>query len=327
MFYRGVQNASQDKGRREKVAEPTIFFSISMIEVNCHFLKLAWWARVVKKSYYAFVGGCMTAALRIVVPRARLITPRPWLEDMAVLVETCGRVSHKSEHVQEEGSACPFIQKVAFRLGHESITEHVAVTVRIIGSRSMSHQLVRHRIGSSFTQESQRYCDYSNQKKFNALSIIVPPSIVPCQITDPKWKDLENVIVTHVARETDHDGIDELVLCYLRDGLAPIPIRDVDPKGIQLMFFSSILSSYQAYLFLRDAGIPSEDARFVLPNANKTELATTFNIRQWRHVFKMRCDRHAQWEIRFIMQEILRSFLDSPLKVFFEDLRVLLEEN
>jgi thymidylate synthase (FAD) len=45
-------------------------------------------------------------------------------------------------------------------------------------------------------------------------------------------------------------------------------------------------------------GIPKEDARFVLPNACASELMITANFREFRHIFRMRCDRHAQWEIR-----------------------------
>jgi thymidylate synthase (FAD) len=46
------------------------------------------------------------------------------------------------------------------------------------------------------------------------------------------------------------------------------------------------------------AGLKKEDARFVLPNACTTEMIVSGNFREWRHVFKVRCHRRAQWEIR-----------------------------
>jgi thymidylate synthase (FAD) len=46
------------------------------------------------------------------------------------------------------------------------------------------------------------------------------------------------------------------------------------------------------------AGLKKEDARFVLPNACTTEMIVSANFREWRHVFKVRCHRRAQWEIR-----------------------------
>lgn len=48
-----------------------------------------------------------------------------------------------------------------------------------------------------------------------------------------------------------------------------------------------------------------EDARFVLPNACKTNILVKTNVRQWLHIYKMRLDSHAQWEIRKMAQIIL----------------------
>ena len=281
----------------------------------------------------------MTTQLRIVIPSAELLTPKTWLPDMAVLVETCGRISHKSEDAMGPGSFEKFIPKVAHKLGHESITEHIQLTVRIIGSRAMSHQLVRHRI-AAYTQESQRYCDYSNDEKVAAMNIIVPPSIMAVAGTQnpslnaSNWRGMHDMRIVRLPRKEMPDcgqptppypaPIDS-VLCYVREGQDdPLPIYvDVD-GGVAFVFFNSIMTSYESYLFLRDHGIPPEDSRFVLPNASKTEVAATYNIRTWRHVFRMRCDKHAQWEIRMIMQEILKMFIEL-LPVFFKDQVGLLE--
>jgi thymidylate synthase (FAD) len=69
-------------------------------------------------------------------------------------------------------------------------------------------------------------------------------------------------------------------------------------------------------------GDPPEDARYVLPNATKTELAVTFNLRQWRHVFKERAlNRHAQWEIRGIFSAILTGLKERFPAIFSFDPR------
>lgn len=52
------------------------------------------------------------------------------------------------------------------------------------------------------------------------------------------------------------------------------------------------------YARWKDAGLRNEDARFVLPNACATEIMITANFREFRHIFRVRCTRHAQWEIR-----------------------------
>lgn len=57
---------------------------------------------------------------------------------------------------------------------------------------------------------------------------------------------------------------------------------------------------------LMAAGIPAEDARFVLPNAAETKLVMTMNARELRHFFALRCCRRAQWEIRALATAMLR---------------------
>jgi thymidylate synthase (FAD) len=60
------------------------------------------------------------------------------------------------------------------------------------------------------------------------------------------------------------------------------------------------------YQELLAAGIPAEDARFVLPNAAETKIVVTMNARELHHFFNLRCCRRAQWEIRAMAREMLR---------------------
>lgn len=63
---------------------------------------------------------------------------------------------------------------------------------------------------------------------------------------------------------------------------------------------------HRAYRDLVRAGIPAEDARFVLPNAAETKIVLTMNARELLHFFNLRCCRRAQWEIRDMAKEMLR---------------------
>lgn len=65
-------------------------------------------------------------------------------------------------------------------------------------------------------------------------------------------------------------------------------------------------TAHRVYCELLEAGIPAEDARFVLPNAAETKLVTTMNARELLHFFTLRCCRRAQWEIRALAVEMLR---------------------
>jgi len=72
------------------------------------------------------------------------------------------------------------------------------------------------------------------------------------------------------------------------------------------------------YRELRRMGIPKEDARFVLPNATRTEIVITANLRQWRHMIELRTSKHAQWEIREVMMAVLRILKDEVPAVFLD---------
>ena len=67
----------------------------------------------------------------------------------------------------------------------------------------------------------------------------------------------------------------------------------------------AVLTDRQRYRELLAAGVPAEDARFVLPNAAATRIIVTMNARELRHFFTMRCCRRAQWEIRELAERML----------------------
>jgi thymidylate synthase (FAD) len=62
----------------------------------------------------------------------------------------------------------------------------------------------------------------------------------------------------------------------------------------------------KTYGDLLKLGIPKEDARFLLPNAAKTNIMVTMNARELRHLFNLRCCARAQWEMRQAVTEMLR---------------------
>jgi thymidylate synthase (FAD) len=87
-------------------------------------------------------------------------------------IEIAGRVCYKSENRITAESAENFVRTLIER-GHESVLEHASITVRFVCDRSVSHEIVRHRI-ASFSQESTRYCNYSNDRFRNEITFIKP---------------------------------------------------------------------------------------------------------------------------------------------------------
>jgi thymidylate synthase (FAD) len=151
--------------------------------------------------------------------------------------------------------------------GHESPIEHVSFTFGVEGvSRSLTHQLVRHRI-ASYSQQSQRYV---NLKQFE---YIIPPEIE---------KDEKAKKIFIKAMEQSQEAYNELAGIlknkYINEGLnAP----NAEKKAI-------------------------EDARYVFPNACETKIILTMNARSLINFFKHRCCNRAQWEIRGLADEMLR---------------------
>jgi thymidylate synthase (FAD) len=135
--------------------------------------------------------------------------------------------------------------------GHGSTIEHIVFTFAISGvTRTLSHQLVRHRAGLAFDQQSQRYVNYK------APSYMVPGSV--------------------------SDAEDE----------------------VRERFIAQLASSLDIYEDMLEAGIPGEDARFVMPNATRTNLVMTTNLRALIHMSGLRLCTMAQWEIRRLFQLI-----------------------
>lgn len=109
--------------------------------------------------------------------------------------------------------------------------------------------------------------------------------------------------------------------------------RYVKEKGFKYVTPPSISSNKEALKIYREGmayarslysrllylNIPSEDSRFVLPNACETELIMTANFREFRHFLKQRLDSHSQWEIRKLAHEILIKLHEQAPSVF-EDL-------
>jgi thymidylate synthase (FAD) len=89
------------------------------------------------------------------------------------------------------------------------------------------------------------------------------------------------------------------------------PFPAVEPPSIaqhpelHQRYHELFAQTHQLYAELLAAGIPAEDARFVLPNATATKLVMTMNARELHHFFSLRCCQRAQWEIRAMAKKML----------------------
>lgn len=150
--------------------------------------------------------------------------------------------------------------------GHESPIEHVSFTFAAEGvSRSLTHQLVRHRI-ASYSQQSQRYV------KLDQFQYIIPPEV-------DKNEETRNIFIEAMGNsQKAYDKITHtLEEKYISAGMKR---KDAEKKAI-------------------------EDARYVFPNACETKIVFTMNARTLMNFFRHRCCSRAQWEIRALANEML----------------------
>ena len=94
----------------------------------------------------------------------------------------------------------------------------------------------------------------------------------------------------------------------------PESISERDVK----IFEHDMLMIQEMYDRWKHHGLKNEDARFVLPNACCTEIVMTANFREWRQIFEVRCDEHAQWEIRKAMTHCLMLLNKEAPNTFFD---------
>ena len=71
-------------------------------------------------------------------------------------------------------------------------------------------------------------------------------------------------------------------------------------------FEAQLQALHATYGVMVAAGVPAEDARYILPNAAETKIMVTMNARELLHFFTLRCCERAQWEIRAMAVEMLR---------------------
>lgn len=209
----------------------------------------------------------------------KILTPKKELEQSLLKIETAGRVCYQSGNKPVTMETAQKFVRMLLRSGHESVIEHSSLTVQFINvSRGFTHELVRHRLTSP-SQESTRYVDYAKEDKVD-LDRFQLKFIVP-----PHKDEKENV--------------------KLENG--------------QLLSLEDMFTNIEMYYRgLRKAGFLAEDARQILPIATKSEIVVTANFREWRHVFSMRTQKAAHWEIRSTMVKLLQE-LQVLIPVIFDD--------
>ena len=110
------------------------------------------------------------------------------------------------------------------------------------------------------------------------------------------------------------------------DGDQGLAIIDITPHlknpTISLsLWMDAMLYAEKTYNAMIDAGETPQIARSVLPNSLKTEINIAANVREWRHIFKMRTPVSAHPQIREVMIPLLAEF-KQRIPILFDDIVV-----
>jgi thymidylate synthase (FAD) len=193
-----------------------------------------------------------------------------WTTDTDVagqkLTEVAGRVCYMSFAKPRPGGNKTYLEHI-LEVGHGSVLEHAVYNFVFTGvSRSLTHELIRHRAGFGYSQLSQRYVDES-------VAEYVEPDVIA---DDP---ELHKIWL---------DAIDHMHQAYIRltEGLAK-KFKDVPEKTAQRK-------------------LARQAARSILPNATETKIFVTANARALRHFIELRGNRHAETEIRKLAVTVLK---------------------
>lgn len=214
------------------------------------------------------------------------------------LVEVAGRLCYKSYAKPRPGGNAAYIGHIK-EVGHGSVVEHAVYEFILTGvSRSLTHELVRHRAGWSYSQRSQRFCDEAE------LSVVVPPALrreVDLAVKAMYWVHGEfcppGEIIEKIESGELGEPSDEETLTGLRWLDAIVRDRNEYKRLSDYLFIKYALTIGDPTLRRKRA---REAARSVLPNATETQIYCTANARALRHFMELRSDESADAEIRAV---------------------------
>ena len=182
------------------------------------------------------------------------------------LAEFAGRLCYMSQRNPASRSTREYLENIK-RQGHGSVLEHANYSLLLEGvSRSLTHELVRHRAGFAYSQLSQRYVDESE------ANFVVPPAMLGDDALVGAWQaQIDAAQAAYVAL------VGELMTRYQW-----VAVRVHRRK------------------------MAGEAARGVLPNSTETKIVVTGNARAWRTMLELRSSEGAELEIRRLAVAVLR---------------------
>ena len=196
------------------------------------------------------------------------ITPDP-----EKLIERAGRTCYLSFDKITNESAGVFIRG-AIKRGHESILEHASATFRVTGvSRALTHQLVRHRIGFSFSQQSQRYV------KEDQFDYVVPDSIKNNKEFIEAWFPGCGLQSMSEKYNKHMKATQNLYDYFIKNGVKPEDARSILPNAcVTEIVVTANFRAWRHFLKLRLDHHAQEEIRLLAQSIGKVLIENAPNV-------------------------------------------------
>lgn len=191
-----------------------------------------------------------------------------WLNETEAITKRAGQACYasygagRSKNTKEECEQ--YLENIKSQK-HGSVIEHPNVTLFIYGvSRSLTHELVRHRIVDGPSQLSQRYVD-GKILRF---------------VERPEYQSYQQL----------HDSFEKW-----------IEMAEEEYENRRQLLKDHFTQNYPEFNKMKATDkrkAQNQAARACLPNETETHIYFTANLRSWRFIDELRSSEHAEVEIR-----------------------------
>ena len=200
-------------------------------------------------------------------------------------IEIAARNCYKSEDkITDDCESAKKIIKILLDNHHEAMIEFADIMVRLNCDIGVYKDLTRHR-HCSFAIESTRYCNYSKGKFNEEITFIEPCNIVKYDNITPRDASFTEPFYTKEYR----------------------------------LWYDTMNFIEENYIRMAKLGCKPDQLRMILPHSTAASVVMKANIREWRHILKLRTSKAAHPSVQQVMKMILNKFKEK-IPVLFNDI-------
>jgi thymidylate synthase (FAD) len=172
-------------------------------------------------------------------------------------------------------------------------------------------------------ERAARVCYQSQDRITDGSAVVFLPKLLVMGHESPFEHAYATFLLDGCSRAMTHQLVRHRMMSVSQKSQRYVPESGFDfvvppslPKDKVDEFRRDMEAIREMYGRWKKAGLRNEDARFVLPNACTSEIMISANFREFRHIFRVRCSKHAQWEIRAACMRMLEILYGEAPSVF-----------